>query len=1197
MEEELLLNINLYALAGTLSVNALSININNSLKLVVNASLAEINFDALKNNSYNQAVNNIFAKKMDTAKTLLKETLRYDTFSQNSNIEDLYAQNQSTLKSWGNTAIRTGVNLVGSFSQVMGSLLSVVFALKDGNSDSMFNNLLSKAIDEYTTSLNEKFLSFQSNYDKKNLWKSMINLFDKGSSSILQGAAESLGFSLGTILGVVAEDALVTAATEGTGLALLLAAQTKMFTQYLTKIDDVADFTKGIAQVDKAIVLNLLDKYGSKVSGIARQMVASSAEAKIEALETEKHLRRELEQEYFNKKGYSLTGDDLRNIRIYSEDAARQRYIANMAILTISNQIQFLNLFKDFNFSKRFFNNFDDTILKKSGESIEDLTKLGLSDILEATTRLGKIANTTKKYGSGVLGAFTVSEGAEEGLQFAVDKIVSDYATQKMKDKNSASLLTSTMSGLKELVGTEEGWINIVSGIIGGAVSAGTFKAGDLGYKAIKGKSLFNEPNDELRAQKEKQLDLVNKAFDYKSIFGTFKNKVADANAAVEAEENSQKSLLKNNRFEFEHNKNFALLNYTMTALKNNQYEGALMQVEELGKLKNRIQYDETGIELKTLDSEINRTKAKMDIIKSIYDDVSTKFSGRKYNNQNFEYIKDELVYQHFLNLMNIKKADKLNQNISQKFGNQKVLLDKLMDTYPLLVKDNLITGYSDLFLRFNSKNSIKLISDLEKELEDEKSLLDLGLEYKEQYSKKKAFYKSYKDMIENMSKDSKILDWKRVYQSFKELTKDEKITDDELQDYFQQLFDARKYVADANRSINKYNALLTEQGQFAYIDNIEALRKKRDEDLINLIKEEVKKQKGDKALEEKVKDIVKKDSNLEELTEEDIDESEDIVSSKSLIELKELKSLTKEHEQSIINAIKNSETLSDLNDKDIDSIIDYYRLGKDWEDVYIRIIEIATNDTFNSYEDALNYAGDELTNVEKAMFIEPIVNNEKTFINLKILKVLKDKLYLELLLEKDEIQFYNNEYKNRGIDGIVSQIEKTTDFNKDEILEEFKFIFDEIAELEKEDFEVEEKDSVQELKNQNILLVNEAVKEAVEQVLLEIKTELTTKLTTQDILQLTEKGSLDNLLGKGREELILIESTLIEEEEIKPTLSLFKSQDNITEENMNLIERINSDTNKNKSLVDLALEKKKKGLYDKQKSKEDFIKSLGCKI
>ena len=816
--------------------------------LITNTNLVTdakpVNLDSLFNSVLNKTKSDL-ANNIGAFNVSSFEANRYLEYKLNLNIEEIYAQKQGWVKSWANSTAKMGVNFVGSFAQEISSILSLIAAGTSGTLDYIYSTSLTRAIEDISNNIRESLLTYQTSYDRENLFLSLLNLFDKGASSILQGAWESLGFAGGMIAGTLVTDAVIGAATEGLGVALLIAAQAKKFTQMLSKIDDIKDIKRGVELLEKAIKLGILSGAGEKAYGVARQLFASTAEARIEALETEAHLQKDLEKDFFNKNGYSASGQELEKITEFAKDAARERFIANTALLTITNQIQFLNLFKEFNFSRSLFNKYDDAVIKGVGDSIED--KLALELRGKSSSYLGKVGEFAKN----TMGLFSVSEGVEEGLQFAIDKITENYAKTRMNDEHTASLLSSTMHGLKELATTEEGWINTVSGIIGGAVSGAAFKGVDLASNLVSGKLLIGEDTNEL--VKDAQIQNVNKAFNYKSMFGSFNEKVGDANAVTQIESNASDGIKNNKRFQFEKAKDASIANYALTALRNNQWEGAMMQVEELAKLKESIKQDETGINLNELASNISSVKEKMNEIKTIYDRVNSKLSGKHRSSLYYQNLKEELVFQHFLNKRGLEKGELLANEVD---GRYKQRLSALSDLALIVsVDDNM--GNSYFFLSIKSSTFDLYLKQIAKEFKDAEELKDLSDEHRLDYEKKKKDYDDLNNRLNEFEADKKGIEDGEVkdkalasevkqfiQEELGKIAKEFNLSQEHLHEEFDKILDSKKHIYSANRALDTYNELIKADGQERFLSDLENFNVQRILRLKKKIEKEEKKKK-----------------------------------------------------------------------------------------------------------------------------------------------------------------------------------------------------------------------------------------------------------------------------------------------------------------------------------------------------------------
>ena len=171
--------------------------------------------------------------------------------------------------------------------------------------------------------------------------------------------------------------------------------------------------------------------------------------------------------------GVEPMGEDLVEIEKYAESAMNVRFGANMALLTVSNALQFGNIMKSFT---------DLTGKRVTGSLITELQGKGKVGLVEgsldqfekkaAKTFAGKAWDVSKP-----LLANMFTEGVyEEGGQFASGEGVHDYYTRKYKNLSNPDnlenwntlneVVDSTLKGLAEQFGSTEGRMNMIMGAI-----------------------------------------------------------------------------------------------------------------------------------------------------------------------------------------------------------------------------------------------------------------------------------------------------------------------------------------------------------------------------------------------------------------------------------------------------------------------------------------------------------------------------------------------------------------------------------------------------------------------------------------------------------------------------------------------------------------------------------------------------------
>lgn len=412
----------------------------------------------------------------------LLENQRYPLYRRDANLENIYGLQQSWYSRLGNASVKFAATLIGTFAQGFATLPNTIEAIRNGEVSDLSGapDGYEASIDKWLKNLEDKFPNYYSTWEKEHPFRTAIP-FTTGSANFWgDKVIKNLGFTAGAITNALAQDAIITFATGGIGSIPLISSQIGKASLYLNKILSSADKAEDVLKYGSKIDDQLLSlqnlsnasrmtkikdgfKYTAALYGAAR------TEAAVEARDSRERVKEELIQQYkLENLGQSPDLDDMKIIEQYADDAMNTRFGVNMALLTVSNTVQFSNLFKSFTASN-----------KALQSSVKDLgigLKQGSIDTFEKVATGNKIWNMVKPTAKNML-----AEGVyEEGGQFATEKGVYDYYTRKYKNANNYDVwndlnetVDSTLHGLQEQFGSSEGLENMFIGAITSTIAGG----------------------------------------------------------------------------------------------------------------------------------------------------------------------------------------------------------------------------------------------------------------------------------------------------------------------------------------------------------------------------------------------------------------------------------------------------------------------------------------------------------------------------------------------------------------------------------------------------------------------------------------------------------------------------------------------------------------------------------------------------
>lgn len=570
---------------------------------------------------------------------------RYPLYERGVDLENIYGLQQSGLEQLGNGLLKMGAFALGTFGQSFATIPNTISAAK--NLD--FSKLSGKdgyetAIDDWMKNVEDYFPNYVTRYEQSRGLATAIP-FTYGSANFWgDKILKNSGFMVGAIAGSIVQDAIIGAATEGVGAFPLVGAQlgkaslwlNKLFSaetklgrvlgatekSNLGKLLDLATETgasqqrilniKKLAEAASLTKLNSGFRYGMTTYGAAR------TEAAIEARESYKTIKEQLTEQYkLDNFGEEPTPEAIQQIEDYATDAMNTRFGINMALLTISNAVQFDNLFKTFTSAQK-------GITSSTVRNFEDAGKLGLKegslDVFERkvpSTFTGKVWDIAKPRAANIL-----SEGlVEEGGQFATQVGVEDYYTRKYKNKESwdfvKEAMTSTTKGLAEQLGSSEG---IESMIVGGITAAITGEAISLVDKA-KGKG------------KNKRLESAVNIMNQYGMTGILSEKYQDTSRGLEIARQMQEAVASNNIFKYKNLKSDMLFNLVKSRLPIGMHDVTIEQLNMLKELPKE-EFEKTfGMDFSTSNKNtvgqyVDSIITKANQIKDTVDGVNSMFNN-----------------------------------------------------------------------------------------------------------------------------------------------------------------------------------------------------------------------------------------------------------------------------------------------------------------------------------------------------------------------------------------------------------------------------------------------------------------------------------------------------------------------------------------------------------------------------------------
>jgi hypothetical protein len=566
---------------------------------------------------------------------------RYNIYERNRDLENVAGLQQSWADQLANGVVKFAAIGGGTFLQSFGTIPNTVSALKTGKLSELSGGPdgYESKVGDWLTNIEDIFPNYYTRREKESPFLAALP-FAPGSANFWgDKIIKNLGFTAGAIGGAVVQDLAIGAITGGIGEIPLVAAQIGKASLYLNKLftgtnrlDEVLNLATQLGKTEKQILnIKRLGEVAAatKVTDGARYALniygSARTEAAIEARDGYKQVRENLINQYkLENLGEEPTGADAKQIEDLATNAMNTRFGINMALLTVSNAVQFGNLFKSFS------NASSSGISGSLTRELEDIGKFGLKegsiDVFEskaAKTLRGKIWESVKPK---VANIFT--EGVyEEGGQFAAERGTFDYYTRKYKNLNDPNnkqnwnelneVINSTNKGLADQYGSEEGLENMFVGALSALISGGIMSRID----SVKGKGAD--------ARLQSTINMLNRY----GITGMLQDNYTDTlNSAAIAKE-MDTAAKSGNIFKYKNLKKDMFFNFVNSRIPSGMHDVTLEQLNMLKDL-SKEEFEKTfGMDFNTsnkntVDAYVDNLISNANKIKSTVDSLDSTFKN-----------------------------------------------------------------------------------------------------------------------------------------------------------------------------------------------------------------------------------------------------------------------------------------------------------------------------------------------------------------------------------------------------------------------------------------------------------------------------------------------------------------------------------------------------------------------------------------
>lgn len=606
------------------------------------------------------------------------------------------------------------------------------------------------------------------------------------------------------------------------------------------------------------------------LGGIKRELSIFNmalSEAIFEAASTYKELEDKLVQDFFNTNQREPNQTELEAIRNTADNASSDNFASNLGILTLMNRIQFGNMFKNFNTSRKIFNA-NATALgedvftvtgKVEGKTVRKAYEKGFIGRLNS---VGDIAKTfgkkkaaweaTKSMGLGLM-KFEGSEGAQELLQEASNKGLSQYHYDLYHgNKGYGDRIDNVLSSIQNPITDIDGAKTFLMGALTGRFIA-PFTYGS--------KKLFADKD--VAAQKREALSVINSFYSDPTQYT--KEWIANVKVQNRAAQTMEEAVANGDRYTFYNTKDSAFAKAVSSAIKLNMYESLKDTLTEMGQNLNEQEFKEAfNLEATTANREnisqfMGKVVEQMDEYHTLYNNLKDKYGDRivpelyRYNSpEEYERVKiakialDNAIEMLTTNVYKSRQATKravqlqseigANPNIGQssievltKLGSEQAIkdhLDLLKQEIAVYESVEVLDDNQKLLLK-QKKQEMKLAEAWQDAFED--VMTGQGESYFEEGSIKK-IYKAYEDLVNFYNQSEK----KNVTVSIEDI--EDNFT--KFLDYIQLNKDNKAYIDAMNLLADPYNVKLIIEATKSSIEEIGRLMQKEHIQEVEEIKE-----------------------------------------------------------------------------------------------------------------------------------------------------------------------------------------------------------------------------------------------------------------------------------------------------------------------------------------------------------------------
>ena len=359
----------------------------------------EPSFDDLRNTFLNDVLG---AKSKDSLATQQLSPIytkgvnsgRYAQFNPGLDMEDTYAKNQGFFEKAKNGVLKgAGLAATTFVNGTAGLVYGAYKWAEDGRFSSLFDNELSRKLDEINTSMEDSLPNYYSQKETNADWYSPDNFFT--ANFLWDKLVKNAGFSVGAIgggmawtkaLSIIGKATMLTKAGQSIKPLVTALEEANTIADPIQRASKIASITEGMS-LGENITLGAM-KAGANSNRIITSLMGTFGEAGIESLQALNAQRKELIDQYTLENGFAPTGDALTKINEFADRTGNTVFALNSALLTGTNYIQLPKILgSKYGASKLVSNGVE--------QELNSLTRETSGEVVTAFSKMSKPAQNT----------------------------------------------------------------------------------------------------------------------------------------------------------------------------------------------------------------------------------------------------------------------------------------------------------------------------------------------------------------------------------------------------------------------------------------------------------------------------------------------------------------------------------------------------------------------------------------------------------------------------------------------------------------------------------------------------------------------------------------------------------------------------------------------------------------------------------